>query len=109
MNIKNSPTIHVFDSSPNNSDDLLDRINDPRIEFVLFGIKDAIPNNLSLQKVSQLKSSDNSRIFEIIEDKKINIETSYTYILDSTANRIGILKLEFNQDNTVQELSLIHI
>ena len=73
---------------------------------VLFGIKDAIPNNLSLQKVSQLKSSDNSRIFEIIEDKKINIETSYTYILDSTANRIGILKLEFNQDNTVQEYEL---
>ena len=73
---------------------------------VLFGIKDAIPNNLSLQKVSQLKSNDNSRIFEIIEDKKINIETSYTYILDSTANRIGILKLEFNQDNTVQEYEL---
>ena len=73
---------------------------------VLFGIKDAIPNNLSLQKVSQLRSSDNSRIFEIIEDKKINIETSYTYILDSTANRIGILKLEFNQDNTVQEYEL---
>ena len=73
---------------------------------ILFGIKDAIPNNLSLQKVSQLKYSDDSRIFEIIEDKKINIETSYTYILDSTANRIGILKLEFNQDNTVQEYEL---
>ena len=54
------------------SNNLLERITDPQIEFVLFGIKDAIPNNLSLQKVSQLKSSDNSRIFEIIEDKKIN-------------------------------------
>jgi nitrogen fixation/metabolism regulation signal transduction histidine kinase len=56
--------------------------------------------------VSQLKSSTNSRVFEIIEFNKINIETSYTYILDAFANRIGILKLEFNQDNSAQEYEL---
>ncbi|MDB4228652.1 ATP-binding protein, partial [Flavobacteriaceae bacterium] len=33
-------------------------------------------------------------------------ETSYTYILDAFANRIGILKLEFNQDNSAQEYEL---
>ena len=68
---------------------------------VPFGLKDSIPKNLSTLKVSQLKSSTNSRVFEIIEFNKINIETSYTYILDPLANRIGILKLEFNQDNTI--------
>ena len=56
--------------------------------------------------MSQLKSSTNSRVFEIIEFNKINIETSYTYILDAFANRIGILKLEFNQDNSAQEYEL---
>ena len=73
---------------------------------VPFGLKDSIPKNLSTLKVSQLKSSTNSRVFEIIEFNKINIETSYTYILDPLANRIGILKLEFNQDNTAQEYEL---
>ena len=73
---------------------------------VPFGLKDSIPKNLSTLKVSQLKSSTNSRVFEIIEFNKINIETSYTYILDALSNRIGILKLEFNQDNTAQEYEL---
>ena len=76
------------------------------ITSVPFGLKDSIPKNLSTLKVSQLKSSTNSRVFEIIEFNKINIETSYTYILDALSNRIGILKLEFNQDNTAQEYEL---
>ena len=76
------------------------------ITSVPFGLKDSIPKNLSTLKVSQLKSSTNSRVFEIIEFNKINIETSYTYILDAFANRIGILKLEFNQDNSAQEYEL---
>ena len=73
---------------------------------ILFGLKDSIPKNLSPQKVLELESTPISRIFEIIESEKINIETSYTYILDPIANRIGILKLEFNQDNTEQEYEL---
>ena len=34
--------LHQVVQYPNNSDDLLDRINDPQIEFVLFGIKEDI-------------------------------------------------------------------
>ena len=70
---------------------------------VPFGLKDSIPHDLSISKVSQLKSSKKDRVFEVVENNKIKIETSYTYILDSISNRIGILKLEFNQDNTIQE------
>ena len=70
------------------------------------GLKDSIPPDLSISKVSQLKSSKEDRVFEIVENNKIKIETSYTYILDSISNRIGILKLEFNQDNTIQEYEL---
>ena len=73
---------------------------------VPFGLKDSIPPNLTESKVSQLKLSKDNRIFEITEDNKIKIETSYTYILDSISNKIGILKLEFNQDNTIQEYEL---
>ena len=73
---------------------------------VPFGLKDSIPPNLSISKVSQLKSSKEDRVFEVEENNKIKIETSYTYILDSISNRIGILKLEFNQDNTIQESEL---
>ena len=74
---------------------------------VPFGLKDTIPPNLSTLKVSELKLSKDSRVFEITENNKIKIETSYTYILDAISNKIGILKLEFNQDNTTQELSVL--
>jgi nitrogen fixation/metabolism regulation signal transduction histidine kinase len=73
---------------------------------VPFGLKDTIPPNLSTLKVSELKLSKDSRVFEITENNKIKIETSYTYILDAISNKIGILKLEFNQDNTTQEYEL---
>ena len=73
---------------------------------VPFGLKDSIPHNLSTLKVSELKLSKDSRVFEITENNKIKIETSYTYILDAISNKIGILKLEFNQDNTTQEYEL---
>ncbi len=68
--------------------------------------KDTFPNNLTSDQVLELKENINRRIFEIIESEKINIENSYTYILDSIGNQIGILKLKFNQDNTVQESEL---
>ena len=76
-----------------------------KTSFVL-GSKDGISRNLPPQKISQLKASKDSRIFEIVKNEKINIQTSYTYILSSTTRRIGILKLEFNQDNSTQEYEL---
>lgn len=74
-----------------------------------FGLKDVAPKNLSPQKVADLEAATKGRVFEIIEDDEdndISIETSYTYVLDPIANRIGILKTEFRQDNTEQEYEL---
>lgn len=73
---------------------------------VPFGFKDSIPDNLTISLVSKLKLNPDRRIFEIIENKNNNIENSYTYILDSIGNEIGILKLKFYQDNTTQESEL---
>lgn len=76
------------------------------ITSVAFGLKDSIPPNLSRAILSKLKASKTRRLFEVTEGDKINIETSHIYIYDSISNRIGILKLEFNQDNTKQEYEL---
>ena len=76
-----------------------------KTSFVL-GLKDGISRNLTPQKISRLKANKDSRIFEIVKNEKINIQTSYTYILSPTTQRIGILKLEFNQDNSTQEYEL---
>lgn len=73
---------------------------------VSLGVKDSVPKNLTPDQILELQESIDRRIFEIIESEKINVENSYTYILDSKGNEIGILKLKFNQDNTVQELEL---
>lgn len=73
---------------------------------VNLGSKDLIPKNLSPQKIFELRANKNNRIFEIVKNETINIETSYTYIYNSTNDRIGILKLEFNQDNSTQEREL---
>ncbi len=71
-----------------------------------FGLKDSIPNDLSTNIVTNLEKSVDHRIFEVKEEKNINLETSYTYILDPIAKQIGILKLEFSQDNLEQEREL---
>ena len=61
---------------------------------------------LASNKIKSLQRKNDHRIFEIVEGEKINIENSYTYILDSMGNQIGILRLKFYQDNTAQESEL---
>ena len=71
-----------------------------------FGSKNPPSKILAPHKIKSLQRKNNHRIFEIIEGEKVNIENSYNYILDSMGNQIGILKLKFNQDNTVQDSEL---
>ncbi len=73
---------------------------------VSLGDNDTFSKNLTANQVLELKENVDSRIFEIIESEKINIENSFTYVLDSKGDKIGILKLKFNQDNTAQESEL---
>jgi nitrogen fixation/metabolism regulation signal transduction histidine kinase len=71
-----------------------------------FGFKDSVPNNLSKETVQELGDLPNSRILNIKQEEKVSYETSYTYILDQYSKRIGIIKLEFTQDNLEQEKEL---
>lgn len=71
-----------------------------------FGLKDSVPPDLSKTIVTQLANQDDKRILNIEEGTKMSYETSYTYILDPYAKSIGILKLEFTQDNEEQEKEL---
>jgi nitrogen fixation/metabolism regulation signal transduction histidine kinase len=71
-----------------------------------FGLKDTIPGNLSQEKVVELSESIDKRLFRIIEQDEANLEIALTYILDPIAKKIGILKLEFKQDNTEQQHEL---
>lgn len=71
-----------------------------------YAFKDSLPEDLSLAIVDELADNINNRILEIKEEEGISYETSYTYILDPIAERIGILKLEFSQDNAEEEREL---
>lgn len=71
-----------------------------------FSLKDEIPGNLSQDLVIALEEKIDNKIFNVDEREESNIETSLTYILDPIAKKIGILKLEFKQDNTEQDYEL---
>lgn len=71
-----------------------------------FGLKDSIPEDLSKDVVIQLGTTSEGRILDIKEGEKMSYETSYTYIFDPYAKKIGILKLEFTQDNLEQKKEL---
>tara|TARA_R110002073_G_scaffold108336_9_gene243655 strand:- start:84926 stop:86335 length:1410 start_codon:yes stop_codon:yes gene_type:complete len=71
-----------------------------------YAFKDSVPSNLSRTIVKELETNPANRILKIKEESEANYETSYTYIEDLFAKRIGILKLEFRQDNIEQEREL---
>jgi len=71
-----------------------------------YAFKDSIPSNLSRTIIKELESDPVNRILKIKEESDASYETSYTYIEDLFTKRIGILKLEFKQDNTEQEYEL---
>ncbi len=71
-----------------------------------YSFKDSIPGNLPVQTVNDLANKPDERIVIIKEESGINIETSYTYLFDPLEKRIGILKLQFSQDNADQEREL---
>ena len=74
--------------------------------------KDSIPSNLPqsiIQKLTENPETEldqRNRIFSIKPGKKFSLETSYTYILNPLSKQIGIVKLEFKQDNLEQEQEL---
>lgn len=67
---------------------------------------DSIPNKIESSVLKELESNSGHRIFKNDIEDNISFETSLTYINDLKLKRIGILKLEFSQDNTEQEQEL---
>lgn len=64
--------------------------------------------SLSVPKkiLSNLEAFPNHRDFSHREEKNISFETSHAYITDIAFKRIGIIKIEFSQDNSEQEEEL---
>ena len=67
---------------------------------------DASTDNITTDILKRLEAKSDHRVFENNEIENISFETSYTYISDLQLNNIGVIKLEFSQDNTEQELEL---
>ena len=61
---------------------------------------------ISLRILNELESNIDRRVFKNDEVENISFETSYTYLNDLKLNNIGVLKLEFSQDNTMQQKEL---
>jgi nitrogen fixation/metabolism regulation signal transduction histidine kinase len=73
---------------------------------------DATADNISKSILQEIERTPNHRVFKnnVVEnvgfESSISFESSYTYINDLKLNRIGILKLEFSQDNAEQKKEL---
>jgi signal transduction histidine kinase len=63
-------------------------------------------NVISPRILNELESNTNHRVFKNDVVENISFETSFTYLNDLKLNNIGVLKLEFSQDNTMQEKEL---
>ncbi|WP_144896074.1 PAS domain-containing sensor histidine kinase [Lutibacter sp. Hel_I_33_5] len=61
---------------------------------------------LSKEVIAELANNSNHRILKIDNKKEISYQSSYAYINDPKFKRIGILELEFSQDNSEQEREL---
>ncbi len=67
---------------------------------------DASIDNIPARVLTELEAKSNHRIFKTNEVENISFETSFTYINDLQLNNIGVIKLEFSQDNTEQDQEL---
>ena len=73
---------------------------------------------LSYDKLNELAQNSNHRIFKSDEIEETGYQVSYTYINDPKFKRIGILELQFSQDNSeieeeleefIKRLSLVYV
>jgi nitrogen fixation/metabolism regulation signal transduction histidine kinase len=67
---------------------------------------DASADNVSAAVLKELEANTNHRVFKTNVVENISFETSFTYINDLQLNNIGVIKLEFSQDNTEQKQEL---
>jgi nitrogen fixation/metabolism regulation signal transduction histidine kinase len=73
---------------------------------VIKSFNDTTNYQISKKVFKDMESFQDNRAFYVNVIENISNETSYTYITDLQFKRIGILQLEFSQDNTEQEQEL---
>lgn len=76
------------------------------ITSIPYSFKDSLPDNLPSGIVQEITDGGDHRVFEILESNNYSYETSYTHLNDLQGLPMGILKLEFRQDNSEQEREL---
>jgi nitrogen fixation/metabolism regulation signal transduction histidine kinase len=68
--------------------------------------QDTITEPLSTALVEELANNANHRILKTRIEDDVSYQSSYTYVKDITGKRIGILQLQFSQDNSEEQREL---
>lgn len=76
------------------------------ISSIVKSFQDSINPPLEVDIISELANNANHRILKTHAEEGVSYQSSYTYINDITAKRIGILHLQFSQDNSEEEREL---
>ncbi|QMU66617.1 MAG: GHKL domain-containing protein [Flavobacteriaceae bacterium] len=70
-------------------------------------IRDTVKASLSSEIISELAGNEDHRILKTtVNFKGLSYQSSYTYLKDITFKPIGILRLQFTQDNAEEEREL---
>lgn len=69
-------------------------------------IKSEAPTQLSATVLNGIKNNINHRYLDVKKMKSNSLQSSYLYITDSKFKPIGIINLQYVQDNTVQDKDL---
>ena len=73
---------------------------------------------LTYEALNELSQNSNHKILKTREEEGVGYQSSYTYITDPKFKRIGILELQFTQDNSeiekelqefIQRLSIVYV
>lgn len=123
VNTKNLPLIfqeRIYEISSINKLNI--SIFDPHGNLLVSSKTNAFEENstlpLSYKILNDLSQKPNHRILKIREEEGVSYQSSYTFLNDPKFNRIGILEVQFTQDNSeiekelqefIQRLSIVYV
>ena len=123
VNTKNLPLIfqeRIYEISSINKLNI--SIFDPHGNLLVSSKTNAFEENstlpLTYKILNDLSQKPNHRILKIREEEGVSYQSSYTFINDPKFNRIGILEVQFTQDNSeiekelqefIQRLSIVYL
>lgn len=123
VNTKNLPLIfqeRIYEISSINKLNI--SIFDPHGNLLVSSKTNAFEENstlpLTYKILNDLSQKPNHRILKIREEEGVSYQSSYTFLNDPKFNRIGILEVQFTQDNSeiekelqefIQRLSIVYV